>query len=407
MVMMVLYSAAAACGGDAFAPSGPSVPVSVAAPTVASVRISWAGNPVAQNELVFVTTEVKDAGGKAIPGKQLAWTSSNAGVVSVVSAALIRGASRSGTATITAQADGKSDSVAVTTYWAYALSNPRSAVSASSFAVTDARGRTIPIIVQWPTTASGPLPVVLDVFPLPNGEKTDEDLGSWVASAGFVVVHIGTAPYNQSELCAFYNVPDCGSMIWPGRISTVRDASSVLDNVGTIARQFHIDIDAARAGVMGGSSGGAVTMDLAGATVDLSPQVGNVSLADGRFMAFLGNSAPALFTDNGSRSGFIPDSWSRIRKPTMQQVVSLDNDAAGRSGIFDVMPAGDKYLTYYNTPAVDSYAPDSVSAFGPIIASTATAFFDTYLKGSAEAKSWLVGDQASRGSKGAVSITRK
>jgi hypothetical protein len=376
---------------------------------VASVKIAWDGMPVGQGSSVQMTVVLKDDHGATLSSRPVAWTSSDPTVASISPSGVITGISRTGTVTITATSEGKSDSTKATMCWLYVnkILSPYKIADSAFTVIDDVRSRGIPILVDVPVGAPQPLPVVFDVFALPKGEQADASLGDAFVAAGYAVIHVGVAPYDQAQLCAELHVDDCAAMIWPNRISAARDVKLLMDNLATIGKLAGVSLDSAHVGVSGTSSGGAVVMYLAGATVNLSPNVTKVSLADKRFAAFLGNSAPALVTDNGSPSGFTVGAWASITKPTMQQVGRLDVDAAGRRGIYDIMPPSDKYLAFFDTSAVDQYEPDQDGAFGLLIASNTVAFFDAYLRGSAEAKDWLKTNQLARASNGVAQMTSK
>lgn len=150
-------------------------------------------------------------------------------------------------------------------------------------------------------------------------------------------------------------------------------------------------------------------MYLAGALVDLSPAVKGVSLADSRFAAFLTNSAPATATADGSPSGFSSTSWTSISKPAMQQTGS--GDEPGRRVVYDVMRPGDKFLSFFDSPLVTHqsffFLDLAPPEFAPLIVTNGMAFFDAYLRGSAEAKAWLTTNQLSRGTNGVAQISNK
>ena len=394
----------AGCGGD----SGDSTSPGTTA--LASLEFIWNGAPLAQGDSLRMNVVFRGANGTSLSGRPVTWTSSDPAIATVSSSGVVKGVSRIGAATITAASEGKRVDATVTTYWGYAVGRmPTYKVTAAPLTFRDeVRKRNIPIMTRIPMGAPEPVPVVFDVFPLPNGERVDENLADRIAQAGYVVIHVGTAAFDQTQLCTEMGVStDCSEMIWPGRLATRRDVGLLMDSLSLLGRLMKVRLDSTRVAVTGSSAGGAVTMYLAGATVDVTPSVTGVSLGDARFAAFLANSAPALVTDNGSATGFRGTSWASVRKPTMQQVLAADVDAAGRRGIYDVMPPGDKYLVAWNAPGVSSYDPSRLDSFGTLIESIALAFFDTYLRGSAEARQWLTTNELARGSNGGAQLSTK
>ena len=404
--VLLLLSVLSACGGS------PTDALTSSEKAVASVKIVSpfaAVASLAQGTVARLNVDLRDKRGSLLTPIPMRWKSSDSTIVSVSADGDVRGIRRSGTALITATAGSASDTITISTYWGYVSSiTPKNQVKVIPLTIPDdARSRSIRIIVRVPVDAPGPVPVIFSVFGLLNTEEVEPDYGNVLASAGYVVVHTGTAPYVQKQLCAEFGVTDCNEMIWPTRIATARDVKVLLDNLTSIGTRAGVTLDAARIGVSGTSSGGAIVMYLAGATTDLSPTVKAVSLAESRIIAFLGNSAPATRTDNGSFSGFSDSSWARITRPTMQQALAGDVDAAGRRLIFDVMPRGDKYLAFFNTQAIVSYNPLQQEPFGGLIMSNALAFFDTYLRGSAEAKKWLTTNELAHGSIGLAQMSTK
>src|SRR5689334_7595306 len=155
------------------------------------------------------------------------------------------------------------DSTHVTTCWLYIFGSAPTykATTASTISIRDdVLSRYIPVIVEVPTGAPQPIPVIFDVFALPGGEDSDPSLGDTFAEAGYVVVHVGVAPYDQSQLCAQLQVADCTDMIWPNRISAARDVTVLMTNLSTIGQRVGVALDSAHVGISGTSSGGAVVM---------------------------------------------------------------------------------------------------------------------------------------------------
>jgi uncharacterized protein YjdB len=93
-----------------------SAGLTVTAPTpipVASVTVSPAAPSVQAGSTVQLSAATADANGNALAGRTIAWSSSNSGIATVSSAGLVT-AVAAGSATITAQSEGKSGASAVT-----------------------------------------------------------------------------------------------------------------------------------------------------------------------------------------------------------------------------------------------------------------------------------------------------
>ena len=83
--------------------------VDVSAGNVSSVSVTPASNSVVSGETQQLTAKLTDGGGSIISGQAVTWSSSNSGVVSVSSNGLAT-AGKTGSATVTATASGKSGS---------------------------------------------------------------------------------------------------------------------------------------------------------------------------------------------------------------------------------------------------------------------------------------------------------
>jgi uncharacterized protein YjdB len=104
----LVAAAAAGCGSCA----ADTVTVHVVQ-EAASVALSPASLSLEVNGSGKLTATVKDAGGTVIPNAQVAWSAAPAGVVSVVSDGTVGGVA-TGTATVTASVNGKSEQATVT-----------------------------------------------------------------------------------------------------------------------------------------------------------------------------------------------------------------------------------------------------------------------------------------------------
>ena len=144
--------------------------------------------------------------------------------------------------------------------------------------------------------------------------------------------------------------------------------------------------------------------------MDISPTVTGVSLRDSRFLAFLANSPPGA----AGNTGFTSASFATITQPLLMQSGSNDfvneQTPATRQAVFSGMAAGDKYLAFYNSADATHVAFDVENAPASLqsyIGRVGIAFFDTYLRGSASARSWLTTNQLLGWSSGVGSVATK
>jgi dienelactone hydrolase len=201
---------------------------------------------------------------------------------------------------------------------------------------------------------------------------------------------------------------------WQGRLDNVSswserpgELSLVIDRLSEIEERtpgLQGRVDPARIGIGGHSFGAWTTQALAGMTLR-----GGVTWADPRPSAFL------AISPSGVGGGITQESLSKMRGPMM--MVSGDNDF-GRFGgdpkvfrrqAFDAAPPGDKYLVwidgaYHNFGGINERPPDSdhqrsalrgrlLGPSNPVhvqaVVRASLAFWDAYLKGDPQAKSWL------------------
>jgi hypothetical protein len=99
---------AGACGGgDSSGPPGNG------GPAVATVEVAGAGNTLGVGETMQLTATAKDGDGNVVTGRTFTWSSNNQAVATVVPSGLVTGVS-AGPATISATADSRSGSYAIT-----------------------------------------------------------------------------------------------------------------------------------------------------------------------------------------------------------------------------------------------------------------------------------------------------
>jgi len=142
-----------ACGSDSTAPDGPDTEA------VSSVTVTPNLVPLVPQQTAGLTASVLDASGNPLSGRQVTWTSSSPGTVSLtpngMSATIT--ALAAGTATITATSEGKSGSATITV-------NEGGYIGPNGGQVTAAGGA---LRIQVPAGALG-APLAITVSPLAN-----------------------------------------------------------------------------------------------------------------------------------------------------------------------------------------------------------------------------------------------
>jgi predicted dienelactone hydrolase len=296
-----------------------------------------------------------------------------------------------------------------------------------NYSVRDAkRNRSFQIRVRYPDGAPTPLPLIVWSHgggPNNNGHRSYDEWGGVLARAGYAVIHIAHAENKADAHCAPLKIPanECepedfrkevseGGTLYVLWYDRPRDASAVLDDLDSIERAANLKFDRARIGVAGHSGGTSTVMSLAGALLDVSPSVHNLNSADPRFKAFLANSPQGI-----GRLGMTKNSWDKISAPVMITTGARDNSegeqARDRLDPAKAMPPPDKYLLYIDSPGAThnlfGLNADNARELETYVATSGIAFFDAYLRGSAEARAWLNSNAMSVWSNGIAKITAK
>jgi predicted dienelactone hydrolase len=203
--------------------------------------------------------------------------------------------------------------------------------------------------------------------------------------------------------------------LWESR---PRDISYVLDALPTLENRvpgLAGKIDAERIGVGGHSMGSYTTEAIAGAVVDLPGKPGR-SFADARVKAVL-----CLSPQGPGQFGLKEHSFDQIALPYMGMTGSLDSLGPVASPAWHKIPfersqPGDKYHLFieganhvsFITPR--TVLPSQAKQGGAIFDyanSAALAFWDAYLKGDVDAKSYLQSSALEKFSHGAVKLSRR
>ncbi len=298
------------------------------------------------------------------------------------------------------------------------------------YTVTDAgRSRSFAIRVRYPVDAPLPLPLVLWSHggnANAMGHLTHEEWGTRLASAGFAVIHIAHAPPAQDSHCVPLGIPpgECtveaittGSTLGAIWYHRPRDASAVLDDLPAIAAATGLRFDHSRIGIAGHSGGCHTVMQTAGAAVDFSPSVRQVTYSEPRIKAFLANSPQGI-----GILGMSATSWGGILRPVMtstgaNDVGGVTDDPVLRRDPFKGMVPPDKYELYLNSGdathkvfglnVVSGTGDRPLTQLEEYVWSSGLAFIDAYLRNMSPALGWLRSGEIGAWSAGVAQISRK
>lgn len=273
-----------------------------------------------------------------------------------------------------------------------------------------ARKRDIPVRIFAPIPAEGEGPYPLIVFSHGFGETryTYGHLATHWASHGYVVVVANHAGTDKTALLAS-RAGDRGALapfdVRPADISFV--ITKALDGSGE--KLLAGRIDGGKIGVGGHSLGSTTALAIAGLTRYLDDGR-SATYRDPRVRAAIAMSVQVgTALDEEAKPGALEvgltkGSWDTVETPTMIMIGTKDiglgilrDRPELREVVYESLPPGDKYLVnikdarhhaFTDTPAYYDTAPRDPRHYFWINEAT-TAFYDAYLKGSAEARAWL------------------
>lgn len=371
---------------------------------VATITINSGPLSVTVGGTLQLTATLKDSRGKVLTGRTVTWQSGTPAVAAISAQGMVTGVTN-GSSLVTATSEGKSDTARVYVYTAYVSPGNFATTITAIFTVRDSvRNRDIPVRVRYPVGAVQPMPVILSI---PGGGAAVADPGTgggasgWgtiLAKSGAAVIHTSSPAVTQAAYCAEFAVPsgECAAATPSWRIMRAIDASTIVSRLAQIGATIGVTLDATRVGVTGHSSGAGAVMMLAGAPVNISPSVQAVSLADPHFTAFLANSPPGAT----SNVGFTSAAFANVVGPLLMQSGSNDfvneQTPAIRRAIYDVMPAGNKYMAFFTSTDATHAAFDVEFAPGLLqsyISRVGVAFFDGHLQNIEAARTWLTTNQ--------------
>ncbi len=266
------------------------------------------------------------------------------------------------------------------------------------------RSREIPLLIYLPA-AHSPAAVVLFSHGLGGSRYGSAFLGKQWAARGYVAV--------------FLQHPGSDDSVWKGKpprermaalrqaaglenfLLRVKDVAVVLDQLerwnlaDDNALKGRFDLD--KVGMSGHSFGAVTTQAVSGQRFPLS----GTSLTDKRIKAAI------AFSPSGPRQGADPkQAFGQVKIPWMLMTGTKDTapigeqDVKSRLSVFPALPPGGKYEVVLenaeHSAFTDHPLPGDKENRNPnhhhVIVALSTAFWDAYLRGDAQAKSWLDGD---------------
>jgi pimeloyl-ACP methyl ester carboxylesterase len=296
---------------------------------------------------------------------------------------------------------------AAATAFAYdPLKLPEAALTAPlDFTVQDAkRDRALPIRVYLPTTPKT-APVVLFSHGLGGSCQNNPYLGKHWSARGYAVV--------------FVQHPGSDESVWRGQrpaqipmamkqaaslenfLLRVADIPAVLDQLTL----WHADeshalrgrLDLTRVGMSGHSFGAVTTQAVSGQSLP----VGGARFTDPRIKAALMMSPSVPAAGSAERAfGSVTLPWllmTGTKDVARIGAMTIGGDLDSRLGVYPALPPGDKYELVLHEAEHGAFGERTLPGEGRqqnpnhhrVILALSTAFWDTFLKGDAEAKTWL------------------
>jgi predicted dienelactone hydrolase len=213
----------------------------------------------------------------------------------------------------------------------------------------EARNRDLTLNIEYPTRP-GPHPLLIWSHGYAQSHRDYVGLSSYWASNGYVVIR----PGHQDPAAAGGDVwATNGAEAWRNR---VRDITFVLDSLDQLAQRYpelQGKIDATRVGVGGHSYGAHTAMLIGGART----YPGAASYADARVKAIVAMSPHGP----GENRGLTRESWAELRVPALFVTGTLDAGATEtetwewRREAYTLSPAGDKWLVVINGARTASF----------------------------------------------------
>jgi predicted dienelactone hydrolase len=264
------------------------------------------------------------------------------------------------------------------------------------------RKRTMPVKIYYPANGKGPFPILLFSHRLGGSREGYEYLGRHWASHGYVSVHVehtgSDAAVVQGKKGADRRAA-VKAVIADPRIALARpaDVRFVLDQMARLERGLSPlsgRLDLRAVGAAGHSFGAWTALAVAGQSF-LPRGPGEVAAADPRVKAVIAMSAPVPHDGQPLERTF-----RAIQIPILHMTGTEDESPLGETAAvqrrvpFDRIAGVDQYLIDFaggDHLIFSDRERDSAKErlFRDLILMSSTAFWDTYLKGDATARSWL------------------
>lgn len=266
------------------------------------------------------------------------------------------------------------------------------------------RNRDVPVRIYLPVS-SAPAPVVLFSHGLGGSREGSPFLGEHWAARGYAVVYLQHA---GSDGAVWKDVSPAERMVaLKGAASLrnyllrLRDVPVVLDQLTAWNKEAghalagRLDLD--HVGMSGHSFGAMTTQGVSGESF---PAGVGKRFTDSRIRAAV------AFSPDAPSKGDPQAAFSSVAIPWMLMTGTKDVAFVGsatvesREAVYPALPPGDKYEVVLENAEHSAFSdrplPGDRQPRNPnhhrVILALSTAFWDAYLKGDAEAKSWLAGD---------------
>lgn len=267
----------------------------------------------------------------------------------------------------------------------------------------DGRKREVPLRVYLPE-GSAPAPVVLFSHGLGGARTNNPYLGKHWAARGYAVVFLQHA---GSDEAVWKDTPVAQRMAVLTRAASAQNlllrAQDVVATLDQLANwnpasdhALHSRLDLQRVGMSGHSFGAQTTQAVSGQSLPLGGQ----RLTDARIKAAI------AFSPNAPQRADPKTAFGSVKIPWLMMTGTNDTSPIGnatvesRLAVFPALPPGDKYELVLNKAEHSAFGdrslPGETEKRNPnhyrVILALSTAFWDTYLRGDTDAKSWLTGD---------------
>jgi len=284
----------------------------------------------------------------------------------------------------------------------------------------EARDRDVPAKLYYPKTGDGPFPVIVFSHGLGGTREGYSYLGNHWASHGYVSVHVqhkgsddsvwrGSAdPLGAARRAA----ADPRNMV--NRPKDVSFAIDQMERMNAADSPLKGRLDLEHVAVAGHSFGAYTTLAVAGEVFRL-PGGRELTMADPRVKAAIPMSAPVP-----NRRADLDAAFGKIVIPCFHMTGTKDDSpigettAAERRLPFDHSKASDQFLVAFTDGdhMIFSGRPRALgqgqrdASFQNVIKQATVAFWDCYLRGSAEARTWLTegGLKATLGADGVLEM---